>query len=563
VSNIQNSSRLNRHNAMYPEPKSSGFLQKLAKQRMPERNTDTAVIPGVFIPADEFTRPRKHSFEAVIKVSPTTSSAQQPCTTVSSSQGSIPRRLSTTIDTHRPAISNEQNTIRRRLSTTADTRRRTISNEEKSIPRRISTIADMRRHTIPNEEKSIPRRLPTTTAAAADTHRRTIPHEEKSIPRRISTAVDTRRHTISISNEEKSIPHRLSTTAETRRRTISNEEKSIPRRLSTENTHRLPTTESMRRLPTTESMHRLSATENTRRRAISNEQDTIPRRRIISNEQNNIPRRRTISNEKESRRHTLQNEQETRHSSTIKQEPLSYERHYYNNDKQRVLPHRFAYKLSHQIKEEAETPLSHAHRSFNANADQHNKTSRLVPKERLSTYDRHQDPPTRDRSYKQTTVTAEKRYPKPSMMPVPVTRYRKHSNSSMHSKYVSVPEDSDISFDTKDVRYDHVQVVPSHSSSGLSNSTESSSQSGDSYYDPPTSPHANKSMAQKRRSMPVIHAHFIADKSQKHERRRYSSYLEPTTTITTDKEEDDVTTSAKKVLALVRQRRSDRASIMS
>lgn len=244
-----------------------------------------------------------------------------------------------------------------------------------------------------------------------------------------------------------------------------------------------------------------------RRRTLSHEQESIPHLRSLVYEKESIPRRRTLSDEQVKRKQT---------------HPHNYA---LNNDKQRVLPHRYTYKM-HQPDEKAEI-VSHGRQMT-----------------------------VRDRQVKQTEMKATEptRYPtkaepKPSMMPVPVSRYRKHnSNYTTHnSKYVSVPENSGISSfnvaPTKDVRFapsvhnEEVQVVPSRSSGGLSNSTESTSQSGDLYYDPPTPPSTNRGLSTvlKRRSMPVIE-------------RTY---------------EDEVTASARKVLEQVRQRRRERSYLLS
>lgn len=124
---------------------------------------------------------------------------------------------------------------------------------------------------------------------------------------------------------------------------------------------------------------------------------------------------------------------------------------------------------------------------------------------------------------------------KPSLMPVP-TRYRKHSNNSI-SKYASVPENEGLSSFSppKDVRFgpsttntypEEIQVEASRSSGGLSNSTTSSSYSSERYYDPPTPPTSAVITHQhsKRKSMPVMNASMIDEQVRKTE-NRYSSYL--------------------------------------
>lgn len=142
---------------------------------------------------------------------------------------------------------------------------------------------------------------------------------------------------------------------------------------------------------------------------------------------------------------------------------------------------------------------------------------------------------------------------KPSLMPVPVSRFRKHSNNSL-SRYETVPED-DVAPLAKEVRFSltnregntklqqqqHEEIFPvsSRSTGGYSNSTASSSHSsGDIDYDPPTPPSSFNDRLDhitKRRSMPS----FVGKEAPR--LNRYGSYLarlkdtyEPTPT-----EEDD------------------------
>ncbi|CAO3610488.1 unnamed protein product [Mucor hiemalis] len=126
---------------------------------------------------------------------------------------------------------------------------------------------------------------------------------------------------------------------------------------------------------------------------------------------------------------------------------------------------------------------------------------------------------------------------KPSLMPVPVSRFRKHSNNSL-SRYETVPED-EVAPLAKEVRFSfvgreensklqqqqHEEILPvsSRSTGGYSNSTASSSHSsGDIEYDPPTPPSSfndRLDVISKRRSMPS----FVAKEPPR--LNRYGSYL--------------------------------------
>lgn len=141
---------------------------------------------------------------------------------------------------------------------------------------------------------------------------------------------------------------------------------------------------------------------------------------------------------------------------------------------------------------------------------------------------------------------------KPSLMPVPVSRFRKHSNNSL-SRYETVPED-DVAPLAKEVRFSlsnreentktqqhHEEILPvsSRSTGGYSNSTASSSHSsGDIDYDPPTPPSSFNDRLDhitKRRSMPS----FVGKEAPR--LNRYGSYLArlKDTYETTPTDEDD------------------------
>jgi hypothetical protein len=182
------------------------------------------------------------------------------------------------------------------------------------------------------------------------------------------------------------------------------------------------------------------------------------------------------------------------------------------------------YEYDQQVDEQPVPPLRYSNRKL---IEQH-----------------HNIPPTTTQQTRNRTISApssqqranENYYTdKPSLMPVP-TRYRKHSNNSI-SKYASVPEDTGLSSFSppKDVRFglsttntyaEEIQVEASRSSGGLSNSTTSSSYSSDRYYDPPTPPTSAVITHQhsKRKSIPVMNASMIDEQVRKTE-NRYSSYL--------------------------------------
>lgn len=136
--------------------------------------------------------------------------------------------------------------------------------------------------------------------------------------------------------------------------------------------------------------------------------------------------------------------------------------------------------------------------------------------------------------------------PKPSLMPVPVSRYRKTSNGSL-SRYSNNTLENETTIPvapptTKEVRFssvlikkrnstsgiEGVQLVASRSTGGFSNSTASSSHSssaGEFDYDPPTPPSSYLEY-EKRRSIPVYKEALPPQQVQQPRHKKYNSYLE-------------------------------------
>lgn len=132
------------------------------------------------------------------------------------------------------------------------------------------------------------------------------------------------------------------------------------------------------------------------------------------------------------------------------------------------------------------------------------------------------------RSRALSVPTSTDQQQKPSLMPVPVSRLRKYSNNGS-SRYASVPENEIAPSTGGKVRFsvseetkgEEIVPIASRSTGGYSNSTASSSHSGDLDYDPPTPPSSfiDRHEHAKRRSIP----NFPGKETPR--LNRYSSYL--------------------------------------